>query len=93
MPRHDPLPYAAPTDRARFVRAFRIVAGFALAVAATAAWLVWQESGQLRIHMLLATFLGVFLTVLLAGGLMLLIFASNNSGHDEAAATFSPEDE
>ncbi|MEP7315902.1 MAG: hypothetical protein ABI667_04320 [Sphingomicrobium sp.] len=93
MPTHDPLPKAAPTSRARFVRAFRLVAGFALAVGATAVWLVWQEAGQLRIHMLVATFLGVFLSVLLAGGLMLLIFASNNSGHDEAVATFSPEDE
>lgn len=93
MPRHDPLPKAPTNDRVRFVRAIRLVAGFALAVAATAAWLVWQQSDQLRIHMLLATFLGVFLSVLLAGGLMLLIFASNNSGHDEAVATFSPEDE
>ncbi len=93
MPRHDPLPKAPTHDRVQFVRAIRLVAGFALAVAATAAWLVWQQSDQLRIHMLLATFLGVFLSVLLAGGLMLLIFASNNSGHDEAVATFSPEDE
>lgn len=93
MPRHDSPPKAAPTDRARFVLAIRVVASFALSVAVIAVWLVWQETGLLNFHMLLATFLGVFLSVLLAGGLMLLIFASNNSGHDEAVANFSSEDQ
>jgi FtsH-binding integral membrane protein len=86
------MPSQRARERARFIRAIRLVAGLALAIAATAAWLVASATGALHIHMLVATFLGVFLTVLLAGGLMLLIFASNHSGHDDAVADFSPED-
>lgn len=93
MPAPDPLPGPAPADRARFVRAMRLVALFALAVAAGAALLVHHGAGAFRLHMLIATFLGVFLSMMMAGALMLLIFASNRSGHDEAAHHFSPEDE
>ena len=42
-----------------------------------------------HIHMLIATGLGVFLTVLLGTGLMSLVFLSNSSGHDASAATAS----
>ena len=37
-------------------------------------------------HLMIATALGVGLTVLLGTGLMALVFISNSSGHDEAAA-------
>jgi hypothetical protein len=88
MPSPDPPTGPAPADRARFVRALKLVALFGLGVA-----LVHDPADGFRIHMLIATFLGVFLSVMMAGGLMLLIFASSRSGHDDAAHHFSPEDE
>ena len=42
--------------------------------------------------MLIATALGMGLAVFIGGGLMLLIFYSAASGHDEAAARYDPED-
>jgi hypothetical protein len=93
MPSPDPPTGPAPADRARFVRALKLVALFGLGVAALAVALVHDPADGFRIHMLIATFLGVFLSVMLAGGLMLLIFASSRSGHDDAAHHFSPEDE
>lgn len=93
MPSPDPITGPAPADRARFVRALKLVLLFALAVAAVALVLVHDPLDGVRIHMLVATFLGVFLSVSMAGALMLLIFASSRSGHDEAAHHFSPEDE
>ena len=41
-----------------------------------------------HVHMLIATALGTGLTVLVGTGLMTLVFISNSSGHDEAAAKF-----
>ena len=93
MPSPDPITGPAPADRARFVRALKLVTLFGLVVAALAVFLVHDPADGLRIHMLIATFLGVFLSVMMAGGLMLLIFASSRSGHDEAAHRFTPEDE
>ena len=87
------MPGPDPADRARFIRAIKLVTLFALGVAALALVLVHDSTDGLRIHMLVATFLGVFLSVMMAGALMLLIFASARSGHDEAAHHFSPEDE
>jgi len=39
-----------------------------------------------HVHMLIATALGIGLTVLVGTGLMTLVFISNSSGHDEAAS-------
>ena len=93
MPSPDPVPAASIDSRARFVRAFRLVALFALVFAAGAVFLVHESTAVFRIHVLIATFLGAFLSILMAGALMLLIFASNRSGHDEAVHHFMPEDD
>ena len=70
-----------------------VVALFALVFAAGAVLLVHESTTVFRIHVLIATFLGAFLSILMAGALMLLIFASNRSGHDEAVHHFTPEDD
>lgn len=93
VPRPDPLPAPATVDRSRLKRAIRWVALFALAVAALAVALVSQSQDEWRIHMMIATGLGIFLTVLLAGALMLLVFFSASSGHDEAVAHFESEND
>ena len=93
MPSPDPLPRPAAGHRSKLKRALGWVGLFALAVAALAVVLVSQSQDQWRIHMMIATGLGTFLTVLLAGALMLLVFLSSSSGHDESAAHFQPEND
>ncbi|HXG98894.1 MAG TPA: hypothetical protein VNI79_00570 [Sphingomicrobium sp.] len=87
----DPNP-SRPSLRRRFARIMRITAGFSLAIAALAVALVAWGSDTLRIHMLIATALGAGLTVLLGTALMSLVFLSNNSGHDDAAARTHKKD-
>ena len=93
MPRPDPPPKTAFRQRRQLVRAISWVALFALAVAILAVILVSQSQDQWRIHMIIATGVGMFVTTLLAGSLMLLIFHSSSSGHDEDVAHFHPEKE
>ena len=51
--------------------------------AAIAVILVAQGDPAIHIHMLIATGLGVFFTVLLGTGLMVLTFLSAQCGHDD----------
>ena len=57
--------------------------------------LIWLKSfGEpVPIHMMIATILGVGLSVLVGTGLMGLIFLSSRSGMDDAAGTPGEEDE
>lgn len=84
MPRPDPLPLV--TLRRRFVRIMRLGAVFSIAIAAVAVLAVSRGQSETHIHMLIATALGIGLTVLLATALMSLIFLSHRSGHDADAA-------
>ncbi len=63
-----------------------------LLAAAVAVALVARGSGELHLHMLIATALGAGLTVLLGTALMSLVFLSNNSGHDDAAVRSQSKD-
>ena len=93
MPRPDPLPTRRAGDRSGLARAIRWVALFALAVAVLAVVLVSRGQAEWRIHMMIATGVGMFVTVLLAGSLMLLIFFSSSSGYDDEAAHFESEND
>ena len=91
MPVPDP---AGPTLRQRFVRIMRVAAAFSIIIAAIAVLLVARGQSEPRIHMMIATALGIGLSVLLACALMTLIFLSNRSGHDaDAGAPFSESDD
>lgn len=79
----DPAPH--PSIRHRFARIMRVAALFAIVIAALAVALVARGQAQLHVHMLIATALGIGLTVLLGTALMSLAFLSNKSGHDDAA--------
>ena len=83
MPQPDPLP--PPSIRQRFVRIMRVAAAFSIVIAALSVVLVARGQAELHIHMLIATALGIGLTVLLGTALMTLIFLSNSSGHDDSA--------
>lgn len=58
-----------------------VAIGFA---AAGAALLYLKSSGPVSTHMVIATVLGVFLTVLVGSGLFAAAFFSSKSGHDQS---------
>ena len=92
MPRHDPIPRRRRPDldraAAEWARYRRSMGWMALAAALAAGlsvlWL-WRSSGPLPIHAVIATVLGVGLTVLVGTALMGLVFLSSRSGHDDEA--------
>jgi len=85
MPDQDPTPPLEPLKQ-QFLRIMRWAALFSLAIAALAVVLVAQGDENIHIHMLIATALGVGLSVLLGIALMTLVFLSNRIGHDADAA-------
>ena len=84
MPVPDPVPRASMKQR--FWRIFRLLALLSAVVAAIAVVLVTRGEGEIHVSLILATALGVFFTMLLGTALMTLVFLSDESGHDRAAA-------
>ena len=73
------------TDREQALAQFkRMMAWIALAGVAMVAGALWYISRYepLRLHMVAATVLGVFFSVLLGSGLFAAAFFSDKSGHD-----------
>ena len=93
MPRPDPLPKPAASHTTKLKRSLKLLAWFAILVAAIATVLVARGQPDLHIHMLVATAIGMGLAVFIGGALMLLIFYSAASGHDEAASRYDPKDD
>ena len=93
MPLHDPVPSPRESMKRRFWRIFRLLVLLSLVVAALGVVLVSRGDPTLHINMLIATALGVCLTMLVGTSLMTLTFLSSQSGHDEAAANFHKEHE
>ena len=91
MPTPDPVSPLGPLKQ-QFLRIMRWAALFSLAVAALAVFLVAQGDSELHLHMLIATALGVGLSVLLGIALMTLVFLSNRMGQDADAADHSQKD-
>ena len=75
----------------RFWRIFRLLVLLSLVVAAIAMILVSRGDSTIHIHMLIATGLGIALTVLLGTSLMTLSFLSSSTGHDEQARIATQE--
>ena len=89
MPKPDPTPrhrIANPHAWARYWRIMRWMTLLALACVVVA--LIYFKTGEspVPVHMVIATSLGVFLTVMVGTGLMSLAFLSSGTGHDEDAA-------
>jgi uncharacterized protein (DUF2062 family) len=94
MPRHDPIP-ARRDPRAlerqhrawlRYTKMMRWMALVALAAVIAALAYLKATGTPMPLHMVIATSLGVFLTILVDTGLMGLVFLSDSSGHDDAAS-------
>ncbi|MEO7634645.1 MAG: hypothetical protein ABIS38_03230 [Sphingomicrobium sp.] len=86
MPVPDPIPSPSHATMRRFWRIMRLLALLSITLAALAVVLVARGDPGTHIHMMIATALGVGLTVLLGSGLMTLLFLSNSSGHDDQAS-------
>jgi hypothetical protein len=86
MPEPDPLPSPRHSIMRRFWRILRLLALLSIVIAALAVYLVARGDPTIHVHMLVATALGIGLTVLLGTGLMTLAFLSSSSGHDESTA-------
>ncbi len=88
MPRHDPIPKdyeRAARAWARYKRMMRWMALVAVAAALLALVYLRSRGEAMPLQMVIATALGVGLTVLLGTGLMGLVFLSDRGGHDDAA--------
>ncbi len=86
MPVPDPIPSPRHATVRRFWRILRLLALLSTAIAALAVVLVVRGDPGTHVHMMVATALGVGLTVLLGTALMTLVFLSSSSGHDDQAA-------
>ena len=86
MPEPDPIPSPRHSTMRRFWRIFRLLALLSIVIAAIAVGLVTMGAGEIHASLIIATALGVGLTVLLGSGLMVLMFLSASSGHDDAAS-------
>jgi hypothetical protein len=89
MPRPDPIPSPRGSVKRRFWRIFRLLVLLSIVIAAIAVVLVTSGAGEIHASLIIATALGVALTVLLGTSLMALMFLSAESGHDETATPHS----
>ena len=85
MPRPDSVPTPRAPALRRYARIMRWMALISIASAGIAVWLVARGDPQVHVHMMIATALGVGLTVLLGTALISLAYMSDASGHDEQA--------
>lgn len=92
MPQADPPPSPRPSAIQRFWRIFRLLALLSVVIAAIAVVLVTRGAGEVHASLIIATAVGVGLTVLVGTSLMTLVFLSNESGHDEAAGGTQQKD-
>ena len=86
MPEPDPIPSPTHSMMRRFWRIFRLLALLSIVIAGIGVVLVTRGAGEVHASLIIATALGIGLTVLVGTGLMTLVFLSNSSGHDEEAA-------
>ena len=93
MPEPDPIPSPRHSMMQRFWRIFRLLAVLSIVIAGIAVALVTAGAGEVHPSLIIATALGVGLTVLLGSGLMVLMFLSSESGHDEAAGSSNSDKE
>lgn len=85
MPQPDPVPSPRHSLMRRFWRIFRLLVLLSIVIAAVAVILVTRGEGEVHASLIIATALGIGLTVLLGTALMTLVFLSAQSGLDEAA--------
>jgi hypothetical protein len=85
-PRHSPLdePKTSAHAWARYRRLLRGMAMLTLVVIALVLGVLHALGALVSIHVVIATALGIGVTMMLMGVLMGLVFLSSGTGHDEA---------
>lgn len=86
----DDPEYAAYAWR-RYKRLMLWMASASLTATVGCLYLLSWMIGDIPIHMLIATSLGVFISVMLASALMGLVFLSAGSGHDDSVKDFDAD--
>jgi hypothetical protein len=86
MPEPDHVPSPRNSAFLFFWRIFRLLALLSIVIAGIAVVLVARGDPAPHTNMLIATALGIGLTVLVGTGLVTLAFISSSSGHDDVAA-------
>ena len=88
MPEPDPVTSPRHSTIRLFWRIFRLLALLSIVIAGIAVILVARGDSAPASHMnmMIATALGIGLTVLVGTGLVTLAFISSSSGHDDVAA-------
>ena len=86
VPEPDPAPEPAPLDDAPLLADLPAAGAAVDRHRRDRAW-CWSPAatGEVHASLIIATALGIGLTVLLGTALMTLVFLSNSSGHDDAA--------
>ena len=85
MPEQDPIPSPRNSTIRRFWLIFRLLVLLSIVVAAIGVVLVTRGAGEVHASLIIATALGIGVTMLVGTSLMTLLFISNSSGHDEEA--------
>src|SRR4051812_36566268 len=93
-PRPSPLdePEASAHAWARYRRVLRWMALLTLTVLAVALAVLYAVGALVSIHFVIASILGIGVTMMLMAALMGLIFLSSGTGHDESVADPLNED-
>ncbi len=76
---------------AQFRRMMRLIAIVGVLMVAAALWYL-SLFAELRLHMVIATILGVFFSVLLGAGLFAAAFYSDKSGYDQNVTDATRQD-
>jgi hypothetical protein len=92
-PRHSPLdePKTSAHAWARYRRLLRGMGWLTLAVIALALGVLYALGALVSVHFVVATVLGIGLTMMLMAALMGLVFLSSGTGHDESVADLTDE--
>lgn len=87
-PRPSPLdePRNAAHAWARYRRLMKGMALLSLVLIVAALGALYALGALVSIHVVIATAVGIFLTVMMMAALMGLVFLSSGTGHDEAVA-------
>lgn len=92
MVRKSPLddPRNAAHAWARYRMIMKILMAVTVGTVLLAIALLYAFAGAVSVHYYIAAAIGISFTMLLAGGLMGLVFLSNGTGHDEAVDSKMP---
>ena len=76
---------------ARYRQIMKLLMAVTIATVLIALGMLYAFNGAVSVHFYIATAIGISFTMLLAGGLMGLVFLSNGTGHDQSVDNRLPD--